>query len=54
MKTDKNFRLNQPAKRMLALIDDKSDFIFYKKIFIANQVEKNNIKKMTTKAKAAE
>jgi hypothetical protein len=54
MKTDKNFRLNQPAKRMLALIDDKSEYSFYKNVFIENQVEKNRVRKIVTKEKASE
>lgn len=38
MKTDKNFRLNQPAKRMLALITDKQEYSFYKNLFIDGQL----------------
>ena len=54
MKTDKNFRLNQPAKRMLALIDEKSEYAFYKNVVIENQVQKNRVKQTRGKEKDAE
>lgn len=54
MKTDKNFRLNQPAKRMLALIDEKSEYTFYKNVFIENQIQKNRAKQSRIKEKGDE
>lgn len=54
MKTDKNFRLNQPAKRMLALIIDKQEYSFYKNLFIEGQLYRERAKHIRVKEKETE
>lgn len=50
MKTDKSFRLNQPAKRILATIDNKEDYAFYKRISIENQLIKERARYASKKS----
>jgi hypothetical protein len=54
MKTDKNFRLNQPAKRLLALIDDKNERSYYKNVFISNQLARERARFVKIKEKDTE
>lgn len=54
MKTDKNFKLNQPAKRMLALITDKQEYSFHKNMFIENQICRERVKFIKVKEKETE
>lgn len=54
MKTDKSFKLNSQAKRMLATIYNKEEYSFYKGIAIQNQLAIERAEKRTFKAKGKE
>lgn len=50
MKTDKSFRLNQNAKRLLANIDNKDDYLFFKRVSIEKQLIKERAKHTSKKS----
>lgn len=54
MKTDKSFKLNSQAKRMLATIYDKKEYSFYKGIAIENQLAIERAEKRAFKVKGKE
>jgi hypothetical protein len=54
MKADKNFRLNKPAKRVLATILDQEQYTLYKKFAIEGQIAKERARFSTKKEKVSE
>jgi len=54
MKADKNFRLNKPAKRVLATILNKDEYTMYKKFAIEGQIAKERARFATKKEKVSE
>lgn len=52
--TDKNFRLNQHAKRILAGIDNKQEYTFYKNLFIEGQLYRERARFAKVKEKETE
>jgi hypothetical protein len=54
MKADKNFRLNKPAKRVLATILNKDEYTMYKKFAIESQIAKERARFSTKKEKVSE
>jgi len=49
MKTDKNFRLNKTAKRILSTISDKTEYSFYKESMIDSQLTRDRTSKINYK-----
>jgi len=54
MKAGKNFRLNKPAKRVLATILNKDEYTMYKKFAIEGQIAKERARFSTKKEKVSE
>jgi hypothetical protein len=53
MKADKNFRLNKPAKRVLATILNQEQYTLYKKFAIEGQLAKERARFATKKEKVS-
>jgi len=49
MKTDKNFNLSKPTKRILASITDKEQRRVYKKVMIEAEASREELKKRQPK-----